>query len=64
MLKYSPDHFSSNFKFDISKLPTRKTDRTSLIKSVLSAICGVALLALGIFEMFTFLKAEKNSDFN
>lgn len=64
MLKYSPDHFSSNFKFDISKLPTRKTDRTSLIKSVLSAICGVALLALGIFEMFTFLKAEKNSGFS
>ncbi len=64
MLKYSPDHFSSKYKLDISKVPTCKTDRTSLKKSLLSLVCGFSLLALGIFEMYTFLRAQKNSDFS
>ena len=61
MLVHIPDHFSSNFKFSFSKIPAFKTDRSSPIKAIISCLLGIGLLCLGIFELFSFLNAEKSS---
>ena len=61
MLIHVPDHFSSKFAFDLAKLPSAKTDRSSLLLAVSGWICGTLLLCLGIFELFSFITAEKGS---
>lgn len=40
MLIHVPDHFSSKFAFDLAKLPSAKTDRSSLLLAVSGWICG------------------------
>ena len=61
MVIHVPDHFSSKFAFDLAKLPSAKTDRSSLLLAVSGWICGTLLLCLGIFELFSFITAEKGS---
>lgn len=61
MLVHVPDHFSSNLKFSFSKLPAFKTDRSSPVKAIISSLLGIGLLCLGIFELFSFLNAEKST---
>lgn len=56
MLVHIPDHFSSKFAFDFSKLPTSHTDRSSSKLAICSLLCGLGLLCLGIFELFSFIK--------
>ena len=58
MFTHIPDHFSSKFAFDFSKLPTSHTDRTSSRLAVCSLLCGLGLLCLGTFELFSFIKAH------
>lgn len=62
MLVHVPDHFSTKLKFNLKKLPASTVDRSGL-KWVLSGwLCGALMLWLGIFELFSFFTAEKNSD--
>ncbi len=61
MLVHIPDHFSSDLKFSFSKLPAFKTDRSSPFKAIISGLLGICLLCLGVFELFSFLDAEKQS---
>ena len=42
MLIHVPDHFSSKFAFDLAKLPSAKTDRSSLLLAVLFVL-GILL---------------------
>lgn len=58
MLVHVPDHFSSHLKFDFKKLPATVVDRSSSFKVFAGALFGLLLLGLGIFELFSFLKAE------
>lgn len=62
MLIHVPDHFSSNLKFDLAKLPARVTDRSSCIKIFFGLFFGALLLGLGFFEFLSFLKAEKYAE--
>lgn len=62
MLVHVPDHFSSKFEFDFSKLPASKTDRLSLAKALLGITLGLAMLSLGILEMFSFITAERKTE--
>ena len=57
MLVHIPDHFSSSFIFDFSKCPTSKTDRSSVLKSLIKIVCGFCLLILGGFELLSFIKS-------
>ena len=60
MLVHVPDHFSTKLKFNLDKVPASVTDRSGL-KWILSGwFFGVLMLWLGIFELFSFLTAEKN----
>lgn len=61
MLTRVPDHFSSNLKFDFTKLPATVTDRSSALLSFLGIIFGSMLLGLGIFELLNFISVE-NTD--
>lgn len=62
MLVHVPDHFSSHFKFDLKKFPACIIDRSSWLKSITGFILGFCLLGLGIFELFSFLSAGKNTN--
>ena len=60
MLVHVPDHFSTKLKFNFDKVPASVTDRSGL-KWILSGwFFGILMLWLGIFELFSFLTAEKN----
>lgn len=59
MLVHVPDHFSSKLAFDLKKLPASVTDRTSLCGIFCGFFFGLLLLCLGVFELFSFLTAEK-----
>ena len=62
MLVHVPDHFSTKLKFNLKKLPASVTDRSGM-KWILSGwFFGALMLWLGIFELFSFLTAEKDSD--
>lgn len=58
MLIHIPDHFSSKLLFDFSKLPATVVDRFSVKLAGAGFVFGFLLLALGIFEMFSFVTAE------
>ena len=58
MLVHIPDHFSSKFAFNFSKLPVCATDRTSRKLAICSIFCGFGLLGLGIFELYSFINAQ------
>lgn len=58
MLVHVPDHFSTKLKFNIKNTPTIVTDRTPLIWGILGFIFGILMLWLGVFELFSFLKAD------
>lgn len=60
MLIHVPDHFSSRFVFDMKKLPAAATDRSSALLAFCGWLFGTMLLCLGIFELFTFISAEKS----
>lgn len=62
MLVHVPDHFSTKLKFNFKKLPASVTDRATLTWSILGFILGSIMLWLGAFELFSFLKAEKNQE--
>lgn len=59
MLVHIPDHFSSKLNFNLQKNPVAITDRSSVGLVVLGWIFGTLLLCLGIFELFSFITAEK-----
>lgn len=61
MLIHVPDHFSSKFAFDLAKLPSAKTDRSSLLLAVSGWICGTLLLCLGIFELSASLRQKREA---
>ena len=61
MLVHVPDHFSSNLRFNLKKFPAIVTDRTSVIWGVCGWFLGFLMLWLGIFELMSFFKAEKDS---
>ncbi|MBR5598461.1 MAG: hypothetical protein IKW39_00305 [Alphaproteobacteria bacterium] len=56
MLVHIPDHFSSKFKFNLSKVPCVKTDRTSRLRALLGIILGFFMLCLSLFELYSFIK--------
>ncbi len=60
MLVHVPDHFSTKFKFDFSKLPAAVIDRSPLKMTAAGWLFGAMLLILGIFEMFSFITADKS----
>lgn len=62
MLVHVPDHFSSKLRFDLKKMPASVADRSSMTWAVLGCFLSLALLMLGIFELWSFLSAEKNSE--
>lgn len=59
MFVHIPDHFSSRLHFNLQKTPVSITDRSSLGWVVLGWIFGTLLLCLGVFELFSFITAEK-----
>jgi len=59
MLVHIPDHFSSKLKFNLKKLPASVVDRPALRWIITGGFAGLLMLWLGIFELFSFLKAEK-----
>lgn len=59
MLVHIPDHFSSKLNFNLQKTPVSITDRSSLWMVILGWFFGTLLLCLGVFEMFSFITAEK-----
>lgn len=59
MLVHIPDHFSSKLNFNLQKTPVSITDRSSLWLVILGWFFGTLLLCLGVFEMFSFITAEK-----
>lgn len=59
MLVHVPDHFSSKLKFNLNKLPASVVDRPSLKWIISGGLAGCLMLWLGIFELFSFIKAEK-----
>ncbi len=59
MLVHIPDHFSSKLSFNLKKTPVSITDRSSLRLVILGWFFGALLLCLGVFEMFSFITAEK-----
>lgn len=61
MLVHVPDHFSSNLRFNLKKLPAIVTDRTSILWGTFGWFLGLLMLWLGIFELMSFFKAEKDS---
>ncbi len=61
MLVHVPDHFSSNLRFNLKKLPAIVTDRTSVVWGVCGWFLGILMLWLGIFELMSFFKAEEDS---
>lgn len=61
MLTHLPDHFSSQLHFKLKKIPSSVTDRSSLVFTLTGLLCGLLLLFLGIFELFSFIRAEKTS---
>lgn len=61
MLVHVPDHFSSKLNFDLRKTPANVADRSSLFWASLGCFFSFALLLLGMFELFSFFKAEKSS---
>jgi hypothetical protein len=61
MLVRVPDHFSTNFKFTFKGLPERAAkacDRASITHILFGFIFGLMLLALGCFELLSFLTVE------
>lgn len=62
MLVHVPDHFSSKFRFNLSHTPTQATDRSSFGKAITGWIFGFMLLGLGIFELLSFISAERASE--
>ncbi len=62
MLVHVPDHFSSKLKFDLRKAPISVADRSSVVWSFWGCFFGLALLALGMFELLSFFKAGKGSE--
>lgn len=61
MLVHVPDHFSSNLRFNFKKLPAIVTDRTSVVWGISGWFLGLLMLWLGLFELMSFFKAEKDS---
>lgn len=61
MLVHVPDHFSSKLHFDLKKSPASVADRSSIWWSFWGCFFGLALLALGMFELLSFFGAEKES---
>ena len=61
MLVHVPDHFSSKLHFDLKKSPASVADRSSIWWSFWGCFFGLALLALGMFELLSFFTAEKES---
>ncbi len=59
MLVHIPDHFSSKLNFNLQKTPVSITDRSSLWLVILGWFFGTLLLCLGVFELFSFITAEK-----
>ena len=59
MLVRVPDHFSSKFKLNLSKLQATFTDRASVWKSIAGIVLGFLMFCLGILELFTFVKVSK-----
>lgn len=55
MFIHIPDHFSSKFKFNLRKIPTRSIDRSSIAMVIGGWIFGIMLLSLGIYELLIFL---------
>ena len=45
------NHFSYNFKLNLNKLPTKRTDRITLRLLFPGLLAGIALIALGIYEL-------------
>ena len=62
MLVHIPDHFSTNLKFNVKKTPSIVTDRSSIGWTLSGWFLGLLMLWLGIFELFSFLRAERNSE--
>lgn len=61
MLVHVPDHFSSRLAFDVKKMPASVIDRTSPAGIFCGLFFGSLLLCLGVFELFSFLSAEKTN---
>ena len=62
MLVHMPDHFSSKFRFDFKKKVVCAIDRSSLLLSYAGWFFGSMLLALGIYELFSFIIASRTSE--
>ncbi len=62
MFIHVPDHFSSHFVFDMRKHPATAIDRSSLFFVFCGWLCGILLLCLGLFELFSFLTAEQDTE--
>ncbi|MFV0626288.1 MAG: hypothetical protein ACK5N8_02920 [Alphaproteobacteria bacterium] len=46
------NHFSNNFELNISKLPTKRTDRASFSLFLPNLFFAVLLIAIGVYELF------------
>jgi len=62
MFVHVPDHFSSKLKFDLKKAPVSVADRSSVWWSFSGCFFGIALLVLGMFELLSFFKAERDNE--
>jgi len=61
MLVHIPDHFSTKLKFNFDKLPTSVNDHSSWKWGIIGFFSGIFMLGLGVFELFSFLQAEKEA---
>lgn len=51
MNKEYPKHFSHNYEFDVSKAPTKKTDRIGLHILLPGIALGLLLIVIGLYEL-------------
>lgn len=61
MTEAYPKHFSYNYKMDLTKVPTRKTDRVSLHILLPGILLGALLIAIGVYELLGGFNSSKTA---
>lgn len=57
----TPKHFSHNFELNLDKIPTKKTDRLALKITYPGMLFGIAMIVIGLYEMFIRGNEEGNN---
>ncbi len=64
MTYVAPNHYSSKFKLDIEKIPSKQTDRVSIGIAAWGLFCGLIFIALGAYEIVAYFLEISDEDYD